>query len=287
MDINRASEDLAQRVKKFFHFRADLCENLLKNDYFTNGKNSLNLPPIEYDPSCNLHTEAYSIACTAIDGLSYIESCLLNFSKKKMKNETRFCRFLEEYSEYQHLRRVSTPFLSFSLEKENTDEVFRSKLKRDWIDKKSLNESHRVYEDPEIQELVKIYNNLSQRDIKNPHDIFKKFTYSALIYKYYRCSFVHEYQASPYTALYNGLNKNLSIRQFSCEVYSDGSSKNIEIIPQLDLGLKILTDCLRNGSQIIHNLIIQEQIETIPNRLDDLIKVNGAIYQKPMPKGET
>ncbi|OUL18084.1 hypothetical protein BV378_37140 [Nostoc sp. RF31YmG] len=276
-------KDFAERVKKFYYCRADLCEKLI------NGKVSIErddidmMPPLDYNPFRNLYVDSYVVGCTALDGLSYIYQVLNSPQKANITHQEQFVSFLLHPNIQQDLERVSTPFVNYFLEKEGIEEPFRQEIKNIWINNKGdrlPGESHRVYCDPKIDEIKVVYEDCHKHNsippemtLKNIEKTLKKFTYAALIYKFYRCPFVHEFRASDYTASFNK-GKQISVREFGGYMLPSGKFIQLyEVKPQLDVGIGVLTDSIRKGASIVHALILQTQCTNIPYNFTDQIKL--------------
>ncbi|MDM9384993.1 hypothetical protein QUB80_30510 [Chlorogloeopsis sp. ULAP01] len=63
------TRDFAERFKKFYYSRALLCENLISGRIGIEADN-IQMPPKDYNPFNTFYTEAYVVACAALDGLS-------------------------------------------------------------------------------------------------------------------------------------------------------------------------------------------------------------------------
>ncbi|MEH2083134.1 MAG: hypothetical protein V7K89_25105 [Nostoc sp.] len=281
MEVNEV-RDFADRIKKSYYCRADLCEKLISGNIGLEDHN-IALPPQDYNPFRNLYIDSYIIGCTALDGLSYIHQVLNSSAKTKITHQDRFVSFLQYLNVQQYLERVSTPFLNYSLEKKGIEEPFRQEIKKIWINNKEdkwKGESHRIYCDPTIDEIKIVYEDCHEQNsippeitLKDINKTLKKFTYAALIYKFYRCSFVHEFRASEYTAIFNK-GKQISIREFGSYMLPSGKIVVLDDVqPQLDVGIGVLTESIRKGASIAHDLIVQKQCITIPYDPNDEIKI--------------
>lgn len=278
MEVNQV-RDFADRVKKFYYYKALLCEMLMGGKAGIEG-NLIAMPPEDYNPFDNLYTDSYIIGCAALDALSSIWQALNAPIKARTRNQNRFVSFLLYLKVDQDLERVSTPFLNYFLERQRIEEPFRQEMKNRWINNRCERESHRVYCDPIIDEIKVVYENCHrhssierQMTIKNIDTVLPKFTYAALIYKFYRCSFVHEFRASQYAAFFNK-GKQISVREFAADIIPSGKViPRDEVKPQLDVGIGVLTESIRKGADTVHDLILKTQCTDIPYDSTDEIKV--------------
>ena len=269
MDVNQV-RDFAERVRKFYYYRALLCEKLINREVSI-AENSIEMHPQEYNPFNNLSVDAYVIACAAFEGLSSIWQALNRSQSQQVGSKERFVSFLLHLKVQEHLERVSIPFLNYFLKKQGIEEHFRQEIKNRWLNNRGECESHRVYSDPTINELKEVYNTCHQHNsisprktIKNIDKAFGDFTYAALIYKYYRCSFVHEFRGSKYVNSFNSGNQ-ISVRQFAVDIFpSEGVIDRDEVKPQLDVGIDLLAKSLRKGADIVYDLIVERQLTDIP-----------------------
>jgi hypothetical protein len=279
MDGNQV-RDFADRVKNFYYYRALLCEKLITTEVAIQG-NSVGMPPQEFNPFNNLSVDAYVIGCAAIEALSSIWQAFSTPTKAKSHNQQRFVSFLLHLKIDKYLDRVSTPFLNYFLEKQGIEEPFRQEINNRWLNNRDKRESHRVYSDPSINELKDVYNTCHQNNsippqqtIKDIDDVLRKFTYAALIYKYYRCSFIHEFRYSKYVTSFNAGNQ-ISVRQFAVDILpSEGLIRRDEVKPQLDVGIGVLVESIRKGADVVSNLIVERQLTDIPYSSTDEIKFN-------------
>ena len=267
-------EDFSERVKKFYYARAFLVEHLF--DRGINANLDLDLPPQTYNPLSNLYVDAYTIACASLEGLAYIQASLTNI--KSTGSREKFVTFLINTSVYPYLDRVSTPFLLFSLRQNSIEKPFCDVVEDKWINNRNERESHRIYDDPTIQELEQEYsschqsNTIKKQETLKNVKIFERFTYASLIYTYYRCSFVHKFKSSKYAVHFNQ-DRKISVREFSVHIYPDGTVEKINKKPQLDVGIKLFSAAIRKGADLIYDLIIQKGVENIPDLNDDLIQI--------------
>jgi len=265
--------DFADRVKKFYYYRALLCDKLMNREVAIQG-NSIEMPPQEFNPFNNLYIDAYVIGCAAFEGLSSIWQALKK--EKITSSQDRFVCFLLHLKVQAHLDRVSTPFLNYFLEKNGIEEPLRQEIKNEWIKNRDQYEGHRVYDEPTIAELKAVYDKCHQQNSISPQQtiknnnidkVFQKFTYAALIYNFYRCSYIHEFRDSSYVATFNTGNQ-ISVRQCAVDrSRSQGETKPIRhdgVKPQLDVGIGVLTESIRKGANIVHNLILESQDTNIP-----------------------
>lgn len=278
MEVNQV-RDFADRVKKFYYYKALLCEILMGGKAGIEGE-LIAMPPEDYNPFDNLYTDSYVIGCAALDGLSSIWQALNAPIKATTSNQNRFVPFLLHLKVDQDLERVSTPFLNYFLERQRIEGSFRQEMKNRWINNRCERESHRVYCDPIIDEIKVVYENCHRHSpiqphmtIKNIDTVLPKFTYAALIYKFYRCSFVHEFRTSQYAAFFNK-GKQISVRKFAADIIPSGKViPRDEIKPQLDVGIGVLTESIRKGADTVHDLILKTQCTDIPYDSTDGIKV--------------
>lgn len=242
-------KDLSQRFKNFYYNRALLCERLI------------NTPVGDKDnPIANYYIDAYVICFAALDGLSSVWSSLNSCSKSN-----RFSEFLiyvdkisinninanDDIYESERMQRVCIPFLYSELKRQGYEDVFASEIMNKWM------KPHLVLFDPTTKQTNEVYeecNNLSPNpnfcQLKDPQQVFKQFRYANLIYKFYRCSFVHEFRASKYTTLFNK-NQEISIRM-------------INGYPQLDVGIDVLINFIRIGADYLSNLIVEHGLTDTP-----------------------
>lgn len=177
---------------------------------------------------------------------------------------------------------MSTPFLNYFLKKQKIEEHFRQEIINVYINinDKWEGESHRVYSDPRIDELKHIYEDCHKKysippnqTIKNIDSVFLQFRYAALIYKFYRCPFIHEFRASQYATFFNNRNE-ISVREFTFTKFASGEYEPIQDVkPQLDIGINLFTESIRKGADIIYDLIIKTKCTDIPYSFDDEINI--------------
>lgn len=270
-------QDLANRVKKFYYYRALLCEKWLNGDVNIQNIDQYyrNMNPVDYCPFDI--TDAYVIACASIDGLSSIWSSL---NQLTIRNTERFCSFLVKTQSNPHLERVSTPFLVYYLQKypfEQSDKLIKE-IQYKWMNYQDSHECHRVYEDPSFSELENLYLSCLPDSIINNNNhkqrlnsAIKKCTYNSLIYTLYRCSFVHTFRESKYMCGFNKGNK-ISVKKFDSYILPDGTNVNLKNSkPQLDVGIGLFIESIKKGADIIYDLIIQKQYLDIPYDINDEI----------------
>lgn len=276
------TQDLAERVRKFYHYRALLCEQLIARAV-TISDRGISMPPTDFNPSENLYTDAYVIGCAAIDGLASIWQSISQ--GKSSGNQNRFSKFLIHLDTHNQdtrnqMERICTPFLVFFLKKYGIEEPFANEVKAKWIENRRERESHRVHADPTILELTKVYEDCHNQhpisptlSLKEPDLVIAKFTYAALIYKFYRCSFVHEFRASQFATFFNRKNQ-ISVREFYSSISPSGVETRVnEVKPQLDIGIGVLTESIRKGADIVFDLIVDKQYTDIPYTSDDEFKL--------------
>lgn len=191
----------------------------------------------------------------------------------KLKSEQRYTQFLLELNSPKELRLVSIPFLYFSLEKQGIEKPFRELILQKWGDGcDDPNIAQVSIEGPTVDELKLEYEKVSVREIENIDQTLPRFTYSGLIYKYYRCSFVHQYRGSGNTGSF--------ARGEEMMVYFETGLQRIEVdesgtvslveevyperIPKLDIGLGVLTKAIRDGADFVHRLIIKNNRRETP-----------------------
>jgi len=285
MDGNQVI-DFAERVKKFYYYRALLCEKLIDKEVDIRG-NTIDLSPPEFDPFENLYVDAYVLGCAAFDGLSSVWQALSTPTLKngdQPGNQQRFVSFLLNVKVQEYLDRVSTPFLNYSLKKHKIEEPFRQEIQNKWVNNREPNESHRVYCDPTIDQLKALYKNSHKHNpiphkqmLKNIDTVLTKFTYAALIYKFYRCTFVHEFRASRYAAFFNR-GQHISVREFASDILSSGKViSRDEVKPQLDVGISVLTESIKKGADMVYDLIVEKQLIDIPYDSSDEIKIEPKV----------
>lgn len=246
------SKDLAKLVKNFYYHRAQLCETLINT-------------PIEdhYNPVANYYLDAYVISCAAIDGLASIWE-----SMEQIQNQNRFAEFLicidgknNSLNKYdkclERMHRVCTPFLFFELNRQKYEEEFANEIQDRWL------QYHSVLSDPTVKEIEEIYHNcyksypeIKSKRFSNVEQELKKFRYASLIYKFHRCSFIHEFRASEYAAFFNK-EEEISIRQY-------------QGFPQLDVGIGILIRTIKQGADLVFDLIVDRGCKKIPYSTNDL-----------------
>lgn len=276
-----ATQDFAERIKKFYYYRALLCEKLIDRKVTVTG-DGIELPPAEFNPFNNFYVDAYVIGFAALDSLASIWQSVNQF--KFSGNRERFTAFLIDLDSKMHIdldskmhmERICTPFLVFFLNKQGIETPFAKEIESKWLNNRSARESHRIYDDPTIPELKTVYTNCHQKhpisealSLKNPDYAIQTFTYAALIYKFYRCSFVHEFRSSQFATFFNKGNQ-ISVREFSSSNLSSGLATSLEgVKPQLDVGIGVLTESIRKGADIIYNSIMEKQYTDIPYGSND------------------
>jgi len=271
------AQDFAERVKKFYYYRALLCEQLINKAVTVNGC-GIEMPPADFNPFANFYVDTYVISCAAIDGLASIWESVSQ--RQCSGNRDRFTAFLIHLDTHSQMERICTPFLVFSLKKHGIEEPFANEVKAKWLENRRERESHRVYADPTVSELKTIYEDCHRQhpisdalSLKNLDSAISSFTYAALIYKFYRCSFVHEFRASQFATFFNR-NNEISIREFASSISPSGVvTKFDEVKPQLDIGIGVLTESIRRGADNIFDLIVREQCTDIPYGSNDEIKL--------------
>jgi len=268
-----ATQDFAERIKKFYYYRALLCEKLIDRKVTVTG-HGIELPPAEFNPFNNFSVDAYVISCAAIDGLASIWQSVSQFQYSS--NRERFAAFLIHLDSRMQMERICTPFLVFFLNKQGIEKPFAQEIESKWLNNRCVRESHRIYADPTISELKTVYTNCHQKhpisdalSLKEPDSAMQTFTYAALIYKFYRCSFVHEFRASQFATFFNKGNP-ISVREFSSSNLSSGLATSLEgVKPQLDVGIGVLTESIRKGADIIYNSIMEKQYTNVPYGSND------------------
>jgi hypothetical protein len=194
-------------------------------------------------------------------------------------NRKRFTAFLIHLDTHSQMERICTPFLVFFLKKQGIEEPFANEVKARWMENRRERESHRVYADPTVSELKTIYEDCHRQhpisdalSFRNPDSAISSLTYAALIYKFYRCSFVHEFRASQLATFFNR-NNEISIREFASSISPSGVVTQFdEVKPQLDIGIGVLTECIRRGADNVFKLIVDKQCKDIPYGSNDEIK---------------
>jgi len=171
-------------------------------------------------------------------------------------------------------------------------EKFKCAIKEKWLsDSSSINRtytyddgknpednrSHPVHKDPKIdycmELLEKIWLDITGENIKNDNCLYKnfinsefgklkkefeKYRYCNLIYKKYRCAFIHEYKPDENTTFFNLKNDGISIR-----FYGDK--------PYIDIGFGLLLDAIEKGTEIIYNLILKKDLEQLKSIFSGII----------------
>ena len=269
----------ADRVKKFYYRRAFLCEQMCDETgagcrrRIAFESEPEELAPIGWEPLNNLYEDSHVLACAALDGLSFWWQVLQEGSVAKLKNEQRYTQFLLRLNSNTELSLVSTPFLYLSLEKQAIEKPFRELVLQRWGG--DWGDDHQIHPstlDPTVNELKLEYDKVSVGQIENIDQTLPRFTYSGLIYKYYRCSFVHQYMGSGNTGSF--------ARGEEMMVYFDTGLQRIEVdesggvsvveevyperIPKLDIGLGVLTRAIRDGADFIHHMIIEKNCREMP-----------------------
>jgi hypothetical protein len=271
------AQDFAERVKKFYYYRALLCEQLINKTVTVNGR-GIEMPPADFNPFANFYVDAYVINCAAIDGLASIWESISQCQYSG--NRDRFTAFLIHLDTHNQMERICTPFLVFFLKKQGIEEPFANEVKAKWLENRREREPHRVYADSTVSELKTIYEYCHRQhpisaalSLKNPDSAISAFTYAALIYKFYRCSFVHEFRASQFATFFNK-NNEISIREFAASISPSGVEiKFDEVKPQLDIGIGVLTESIRRGADTVFDLIVDKQCTDIPYASNDEVKL--------------
>ena len=94
------------------------------------------------------------------------------------------------------------------------------------------------------------------------------------IYKFYRCSFVHEFRASQFVTFFNR-GREISIREFSYSISASGLETRLNSVkPQLDVGIGVLTQSIRKGADIIYDLLLEKEYTAIPYSSSDEFQFN-------------
>lgn len=273
-----ATKDFAERIRKFYYYRALFCEELISKR-LTITDHAVELPPAEFNPSDNFYVDAYVIGCAAIDGLASVWQSI-NQSQYS-RNRERFIAFLIRSNTQIQMERICTPFLVFFLSKQGIEKPFVQAVESEWLKKRCDQELHRVYDDPTISELKMVYENCHQEypisdtlTLKNPDSAILSFTYAALIYKFYRCSFVHEFKASQFVTFFNR-GREISVREFSHSISPSGLETRLNSVkPQLDVGIGVLTQSIREGADIIYDLLLEKEYTAIPYNSSDEFQFN-------------
>ena len=273
------AQDFAERVKKFYYYRAFLCEQLIDRAVTVNER-GMEMPPADFNPFANFYVDAYIISCAAIDGLASIWESVGQCQCQCSGNRDRFTTFLIYLDTRNQMGRICTPFLVFSLKKQRIEEPFANEVKAKWLGNRRERESHRIYADPTVLELKAMYEDCHRKypipanlSLKNLDSAISSFTYAALIYKFYRCSFVHEFRTSRFATFFNK-NNEISVREFAASISTSGlETKFDEVKPQLDIGIGVLTESIRRGADTVFDLIVDKQWTDIPYGSNDEIKL--------------
>lgn len=271
------AQDFAERVKKFYYYRALLCEKLINRAVTINGC-GIEMPPMDFDPFANFYIDAYVIGCAAIDGLASIWESISQHQFSG--NRERFTEFLIHLDTRSQMERICTPFLVFSLENQGIEKPFANEVKAKWLRNRNGREFHRVYADPTIPEIKVIYEECHRQQpisanlsLKNPDLAIAEFKYAALIYKFYRCSFVHEFRASQFATFFNKRSE-ISVREFAASISPSGVATKLDKVkPQLDIGIGVLTESIRRGADTVFCLILDKQCIDIPYGSNDEVKL--------------
>lgn len=255
------SKDLAKLVKNFYYHRALLCERLINTSVEDH-----------YNPVANYYLDAYVISCAAIDGLASIWE-----SMSQIQNQNRFAEFLiyidkinnslnKSEKSLERMQRVCTPFLFFELNRQEYEEEFANEIQDRWL------QCHSVLSDPTVKEIEEIYQScyenhpkIESKRLNNVEQELKRFRYASLIYKFHRCSFIHEFRSSEYTVFFNK-EEEISVRKFKGYHQS---------FPQLDVGIGVLIRTIKQGADLVFDLIVDSGYTNIPYSPDDLK------FQKP------
>jgi hypothetical protein len=277
------AQDFAKRIKKFYYYRAFLCEQLI-NRGVTVTDHGIEMPPADFNPFANFYVDAYVIGCASIDGLASIWESISQCQCSGYRN--RFTAFLINLDTRNQMERICTPFLVFFLNKQGIEEPFAQEVKAKWLENRCERESHRVYADPTISELKTVYKNCHRQhpisanvSLQNLDSAISNFTYAALVYKFYRCSFVHEFRASQFATFFNTGNE-ISVREFHSMISPSGVETRVdEVKPQLDIGIGVLTESIRRGADTVYDLIVDKQCTDIPYGSNDEVKLK--VKQKP------
>jgi hypothetical protein len=236
------------------------------------------LAPDNYNPLESLYYEAFIIACAALDGLSNIWVSL-EMPDSNYGNEMRFTTFLSKRKVHKDIDRVCTPFLYYFLREKKIEQGFRDLVYDWWVKRENAHAAHHVFEDPEQSELVKLYGKHGSGSIKKIKRQLAKFAYGALIYKYYRCSFVHEFTASHYVASFrNGNSISVFMRSGVPAPTLDSAGElawvtDKEGVPQLSVGLEVLTNGIREGADYIASRMLAKKKVGIPHSKYDSIRI--------------
>jgi hypothetical protein len=285
--------DLADRVKKFFYRRAFLAERMCdennagcRSRLTIAGEPEL-LPPDIYEPLDNLYYESRIVALVAIEALAthweWIEVIPTRHSYGG-RYRARFSDFLKQLGFDDRLPRVCTPLLVYTLEQLGLEDHFRRIVFEKWVNQRDEGTNHPVGADPSIDDLNDLHDQC-MRDTPQPptkrikrHDghirgVLEKFQYSALIYKYFRNSLVHEYRPSRYTGSFaRGIEILVpTLSGYLVPVQSSDGQITTRVediiggpIPQLDIGLGLLTQAVRVGADFVHGLMMAHHITDIP-----------------------
>ena len=252
--------DFAQRVKKFYHRRAFLCEQLYTEGAINFVEDSPEMPPEGYEPLRNLYRDAFVLACAVIDGLSSIWEAVQP-PPAPLGNQGRFTTFLSTLNVDSTLDLVCTPFLYHILTKQAIEQPFRDEVFNRWVRRENEYTGHEVYNDPTESVLRNLYASLSQGEIKAMDETLAKFKYSSLVYKYYRCSFIHEFRPSRYVETFSR-EEEISVRHWTGTNY-----------PKIDIGLGVFTKAIRLGADEVERLILANGLTNIPYGRDDIIRI--------------
>lgn len=286
MSVDRI-QDYADRVRKFYYRRSFLCEQMC--DEASAGCKSRisfeqkpeDLPPIDYEPLNKLYVDSHVLACTALDGLSFLWRVLEKGSIAKLRNAEGYTRFLLGLNLSREMNLVSTPFLFLSLEKQNIEQRFRELVRQRWGSSwDDHHQAHPIYNDPTIDDLALEYSKVSTGEIGNIKQTLLRFTYSGLVYTYYRCSFVHQFGGSPNTGGYSRGEEMSVCFESGLQWIEVDEMGNVtwdeevypESIPVFGIGLGVLTSAIRMGADFIHDLMIKKNCTEFP-RSSTLIKI--------------
>lgn len=253
--------DFAEIVKKFFYYRASLCDQLNPK-----ALDSLTLPqmnPDNYHPLTSLYIESVILACAAIDGLSSIwEELTKNSGASNMGNKDRFTSFLLQLP-LRYMDRVCTAFLYHFLGMPNNaqprivERPFRDEVFARYVEKGPNPDN-----DPTFDDLKSLYDQIKQAQV-NPipqnetvTDIEKtldQFRYVNLIYNFYRNPFMHAYRGSRFTTGFSR-ESEFSVRQFD-------DTPN----PQMDIAIGVFTNAIRAGADKMFDLIQAKGVTELPD----------------------
>lgn len=288
---------IAERVRRFFNYQADFCDQLGAGALVLAGASEA----LRDELSLSHHVQSQVLACTAIAGLSYLWEELERPAYPFGGSDTeRFICFLHSLQSNQHFGRVCTAFLYYALNKRTTvrtngvERYFREELFSKWVRRENEYAQHNVNQDPQSQAVRDLYdeclrNNpalLDLETLRNPDHTFFTFTYAGLIYKYFRNAFAHQYYPSRHSASFGRPGEPMRVLQQSgYTVLTEVSPGNYVPTernfvnelgdpitrPFLDVPITVLTEAIREGATIIRDLIIRER--HLPYGYDEDIEV--------------